>query len=109
MPRPEIVIKPRLDLAADMGVTTAALSQTIRIATLGDIDQNVAKFSLSDRQIPIRVALDENSRSDLSTIQNLPVPTASGGTVPLRVVADVSFGAGPSEIERFNQERRVVI
>ena len=39
------------------GVTTAALSQTIRIATQGEIDQNSAKFSLSDRQIPIRVSL----------------------------------------------------
>ena len=56
--RPEIPIKPRLDLAADLGVTTSALSQTIRIATLGEIDQNSAKFSLSDRQIPIRVALE---------------------------------------------------
>ncbi len=109
LPRPEIVIKPRLDLAADLGVTTAALSETIRIATLGDIDQNTAKFSLSDRQIPIRVALDENSRHSLSTIQNLPVSTASGGSVPLRVVADIGFGAGPSEIDRFNQERRTVI
>ena len=59
LPRPEITIRPRFDLAADMGVTTSALSQTIRIATLGDIDQNVAKFSLSDRQIPIRVSIDE--------------------------------------------------
>ena len=109
LPKPEITIRPRLDLAADLGVTTTALSETIRIATLGDIDQNAAKFSLSDRQIPIRVALDENSRSDISTIRNLPVPTASGGTVPLNVVADVGFGDGPSEIKRFNQERRVVV
>ena len=83
--RPEIVIKPRLDLAANLGVTTAALSNAIRIATLGDIDQNSARFSLSDRQIPIRVALDESARERLSTIQNLPVQTASGGSVPLRV------------------------
>jgi multidrug efflux pump subunit AcrB len=109
LPRPEITIKPRLDLAADLGVTTAALSQTIRIATLGDIDQNAAKFSLSDRQIPIRVMLDENSRRDLSTIQNLPVQTRMGTTVPLKVVADIGFGAGPSQIQRFNQERRIVI
>jgi multidrug efflux pump subunit AcrB len=109
LPRPEIVIKPRLDLAADLGVTTAALSQTIRIATLGEIDQNAAKFSLSDRQIPIRVALSEQSRENLSTIQNLPVPTTRGTTVPLKVVADISFGAGPSQIERYNQERRVVV
>jgi multidrug efflux pump subunit AcrB len=109
LPKPEITIRPRLDLAAELGVTTAALSETIRIATLGDIDQNAAKFSLSDRQIPIRVALAESSRGDLATIQNLPVPTASGATVPLRVVADIGFGDGPSEIKRFNQERRVVI
>jgi multidrug efflux pump subunit AcrB len=109
LPRPEIVIKPRLNLAADLGVTTTALSQTIRIATLGDIDQNAAKFSLSDRQIPIRVALEEGSRRNLSTIKNLPVPTSRGTTVPLHVVADISFGAGPSQIERYNQERRVVV
>jgi multidrug efflux pump subunit AcrB len=109
MQRPEITIHPRFDLAADLGVTTAALSQTIRIATLGDIDQNSAKFSLSDRQIPIRVALSEGSRNDLATIQNLPVPTVTGGAVPLRVVADVSFGAGPTTIRRYNQARRVVI
>ncbi|TZG28660.1 efflux RND transporter permease subunit [Sphingomonas montanisoli] len=108
-PRPEINIHPRFDLAADMGVTTAALSQTIRIATLGDIDQNVAKFSLSDRQIPIRVSLNEDSRKSLATIQNLPVPTARGGSVPLKVVADVTFGAGPSELRRQNQNRRIVI
>jgi multidrug efflux pump subunit AcrB len=109
LPSPEITVKPRLDLAADLGVTTAALSDTIRIATMGDIDQNAAKFSLSDRQIPIRVMLDENSRRDLSTIQNLPVQTRMGSTVPLSVVAEVGFGAGPSQIQRFNQERRIVI
>ena len=107
--RPELIIKPRLDLAADMGVTTAALSEAIRIATLGDIEQNMAKFSLSDRQIPIRVSLSEESRRDLSTIQNMPVQTSFGGTVPLKVVADLHFGAGPSKIRRYNQVRRLVI
>jgi multidrug efflux pump subunit AcrB len=107
--RPELIIRPRLDIAADLGVTTAALSQAIRIATLGDIEQNMAKFSLSDRQIPIRVSLSEDSRRDLSTIQNMPVQTSFGGTVPLRVVADIHFGAGPSKIRRYNQVRRLVI
>ena len=64
--QPEITIKPRFDLAADLGVTTAALSQTIRIATLGDIEQNSAKFSLSDRQVPIQVSLSENARRDIA-------------------------------------------
>jgi multidrug efflux pump subunit AcrB len=109
IPRPEIIVNPRMDLAAELGVTTAALSQTIRIATLGDIDQNAAKFSLSDRQIPIRVLLSEDSRRSLATIENLPVPTARGGTVPLKSVAEIGFGAGPTELRRYNQTRRIVI
>lgn len=107
--RPELVIRPRLDLAASLGVTTSALSNAIRIATLGDIDQNSARFSLSDRQIPIRVALSEDSRTQLSTIQNLPVPTSSGGSVPLSVVAEIGFGAGPTKIERVDQQRQLVV
>jgi multidrug efflux pump subunit AcrB len=107
--RPEIVIQPRKDLAANLGVTTSALSSAIRIATLGDIDQNSARFSLSDRQIPIRVALDEDARARLSTIQNLPVQTQNGGTVPLSLVADIGFGAGPTRIDRINKQRRILI
>lgn len=107
--RPEIIIKPRMDIAADLGVTTVTLSQAVRVATLGDIDQNSAKFSLTDRQVPIRVSVDENSRRDISMIENMPVPTASGGSVPLKMVADISFGAGPTEIRRYNQVRRLVI
>jgi multidrug efflux pump subunit AcrB len=107
--RPELVVTPRQELAASLGVTTSALSQTIRIATIGEIDQNAAKFSLSDRQIPIRVRLSEDSRRDLSVIENLPVQTTSGGTVPLARVADISLGSGPVSIRRFNQQRRVFV
>jgi len=109
MQRPELIIKPRLDLAAQLGVTTASLSQTIRIATLGDIDQNSAKFSLSDRQVPIRVMLPEVSRRDLSTIENLPVQTTSGASVPLSRVAEISFGAGPTVVQRYAQQRRIFV
>ncbi len=109
MRRPEIIVKPRLDLAASLGVSTQALSQAIRIATIGDINQNAAKFSLSNRQIPIRVRLPVESRRDLSTLQNLPVPTASGGSVPLSRVAEIGFGSGPVSIQRYNQNRRVFV
>ncbi|MET0252007.1 MAG: efflux RND transporter permease subunit [Novosphingobium sp.] len=107
--RPEIIVKPRLDLAASLGVSTQSLSQAIRIATLGDIDQNSAKFSLSDRQVPIRVKLPEQSRRNIETIRNLPVPTAVGGSVPLSRVAEITFGAGPTSIQRYNQSRRVFV
>src|SRR6185503_6191457 len=107
--QPEITITPHFDVAADLGVTTAALSQTIRIATLGDIEQNSAKFSLSDRQIPIEVSLAESERQDIATLENLPVPTSNGGSVPLKSVASITFGAGPVSIQRTAQQRRIAI
>jgi multidrug efflux pump subunit AcrB len=109
MQRPEIIIKPRHDVAAQLGVTVASISQTIRIATLGDLAQNAAKFSTGGRQIPIRVSLLESAREDFATLQNLPVPTASGAAVPLKAVADFSFGEGPTRVRRFNQQRRISI
>jgi multidrug efflux pump subunit AcrB len=109
LPRPEILIHPRLDLAAELGVTVASISETIRIATLGDLPQNAAKFSLADRQIPIRVSLVERARRDLSTLENLPVPTANGGSVPLKAVAGISFGEGPARVRRYNQSRRLAL
>jgi multidrug efflux pump subunit AcrB len=109
MQRPEILIKPRFDLAAQLGVTVSSISETIRIATLGDLDQNSAKFSLSDRQVPIRVSLLESTRRDLTTLENLPVPMAGGGAVPLKAVADIGFGEGPTKVRRYNQSRRISI
>ncbi len=108
-PRPEIVVHPRLDIAAQLGVSVQSISQTIRIATLGDLPQNGAKFSLVDRQIPIRVSLIESARRDLTTLENLPVPTASGASVPLKSVADLNFGQGPSALRRYNQNRRLFL
>ncbi|HUL45626.1 MAG TPA: efflux RND transporter permease subunit [Steroidobacteraceae bacterium] len=109
LPRPEILIHPHLDLASQLGVTVETISDTIRIATLGDLDQNSAKFSLADRQVPIRVSLTEDSRKSLSTLENLPVPTSKGGTVPLKAVADITFGEGPTRVRRYNQSRRLFI
>ena len=109
LPQPEILIRPRFDLAARLGVTVANISDTIRIATLGDLVQNDAKFTLPDRQVPILVSLHRSDRQDLTALENLPVPTTSGGTVPLKAVADFSFGEGPTTVHSYDQSLRVAI
>jgi len=103
--RPEILITPKADIAALQGVSAQTISQVARVATLGDADQLLPKFNLGDRQVPIRVMLDEAFRSDLGVIENLKVPTISGGVVPLSSVADVTFGAGPNQIDRLDRRR----
>jgi hydrophobe/amphiphile efflux-1 (HAE1) family protein len=107
--RPEIQITPRPVIAAELGVSTESLSDVIRIATLGDVDANLAKFNAPDRQVPIRVELDEQARASLQTLQNLKVKTGRGDAVPLITVADIKMGKGPSSIQRYDRLRRVAI
>lgn len=107
--RPEIVVTPRADEAAMLGVSTGAISQVVRVATLGDVEQNLPKYNLGDRQIPIRLQLTEEARQDLTVIQNLRVPTNAGTSVPLSAVADVEFGAGPASVARRDRSRMVSI
>ena len=107
--RPEIQITPRPQLAAEMGVTSAALASTIRIATLGDTDSNVAKFNAGDRQIPILVRLKKDVRDDLSRLAGLRVPSTTGSPVPISVVADVALSSGPSTIERYDRQYRTSV
>ena len=107
--RPELRIAPKRQVAADLGVSTEALAETIRVATLGDIDANLAKFNAGDRLVPIRVQLDEAARSRMGLLQDLRVPTAGGATTPLSVVADFSISHGPSAINRYDRSRRVTI
>jgi multidrug efflux pump subunit AcrB len=106
--QPELVIRPRPERAAELGVTTSAISQATRIATSGDVTNNLAKMNLPDRQIPIRVRLNDEARASLDQIRLLTVPSRTG-PIPLVNVADVYFGAGPAQITRYNRSRNITI
>jgi hydrophobe/amphiphile efflux-1 (HAE1) family protein len=107
--RPELQIRPLYDRAAELGVSVADIGNVARLATLGEINANLAKFNLPDRQIPIRVQITPEARSDLSEIRNLRVTTAIGGSVPLDTVADISIGSGTSELRRYDRARQVSV
>ena len=108
--RPELRIQPHADLAARLGVSTEGLSQTIRVATIGDVTPALAKFDTGDRLIPIRVQLDDSARADLNLLQQLRVPTLGGrSSVPLSVIADVKLDQGPTSINRYDRERQATV
>ncbi len=81
----------------------------MRIATIGDVSANLAKFRDGQRLLPIRVELDPAFRTELSALEILPVPGHRRLAVPLAAVADLELGAGPSSIERYDRVRRVLI
>lgn len=106
---PELIVTPRPAEAARLNVDSRTLAQVLRVATIGDIDANVAKYSDGDERVPIRVRLPEGARQDISTIASLRVPTIDGQTTPLSAVADIRFQAGPGKIVRYDRERRVSV
>jgi hydrophobe/amphiphile efflux-1 (HAE1) family protein len=106
---PQILVTPRIDEAARYGISTQAISEAVRIATLGDIAANLAKFRDGQRLIPIRVETDLALRQDVHAIESLPVTGATGLAVPLSAVADVTMGKGPSSIQRYDRQRQVVL
>ena len=110
--RPELRIRPRAELAARLGVSTESLSQTIRVATIGDVGPALAKFDAGDRQVPIRVQLEDNARGDLQMLEQLRVPLGQRGErggVPLSVVADIQLDQGPTSINRYDRERQATV
>jgi hydrophobe/amphiphile efflux-1 (HAE1) family protein len=107
--RPELRVRPRADVAAELGVSAEAISEAVRIATIGDVGANLAKFDVGDRQVPIRVQLVDTARSDADIIEQLKVQTGSGKAVPLAAVASFEFSQGPTSISRYDRERRILI
>jgi len=106
---PQLVVRPIPDAAARLNVSSSAIAEAVRVATIGEIDANIPKFSTDQRRLPIRVRLPESARADLATLAGLRIPTLDGGTAPLSSLATLSFEAGPGQILRYDRERRVSV
>ena len=104
--RPEIAVRPDFARAADLGVTSAAIGETLRIATSGDYDSALPKLNLSSRQIPIVVKLNDAARQDLSVLERLTVPGVRG-PVMLGQVATMEMSGGPAVIDRYDRARNI--
>ncbi len=107
--RPEIAVRPDFARAADLGVTSAAIGETLRIATQGDYDEALPKLNLPERQVPIVVRLDNAARTDLAVLERLTVPSTRPGAGPvlLSQVATLEVAGGPAIIDRYDRSRNI--
>jgi multidrug efflux pump subunit AcrB len=104
--RPEVVVRPDFARAADLGVTSAAIADTLRIALSGDYDQALPKLNLSQRQVPVVVKLADDARTDLDLLARLTVP-GRHGPVMLGNVAHFSIDSGAAQIDRYDRLRNI--
>jgi len=104
--RPEIVVRPDFARAADLGVTSASIAETLRVATNGDYEQQLSRLNLPERQIPIVVKLQDEARQDLAQLSRLVVP-GTHGPVMLGNIASVTLQSGPTQIDRYDRQRNI--
>jgi hydrophobe/amphiphile efflux-1 (HAE1) family protein len=105
LPRSEVQIRPDPVRMARLGVTTAQVSEIVRVATIGDVDTALSKVYLD----PVRVQLDLSVRRNMAALRALKVPTNTGASVPLSSIADISYSEGPSMIKRYDRARVVTV
>jgi multidrug efflux pump subunit AcrB len=107
--RPEVIIRPDFARMAAHGVTSAAIGETVRVATAGDYSAALAKLNLPQRQVPIRVLMPAEARQQLDMLGRLPVPAKDGGSVMLANVADINIDSGSAQISRMDRSRDIII
>jgi multidrug efflux pump subunit AcrB len=106
--RAEIVIRPDTTRAAELGVATDEIGDSVRVATSGDFDSRVARLNLDSRQVLLRVRLADSVRMEPQAFGNMRVP-GTQGLVPLSSIADISVESGLAQIDRFDRERTITI
>lgn len=108
--KPEMQIHLRRDLAADLGVTPAAVAQTLRLYFDGDV---VTRFKDGDDEYDVRVQVAQAVTNDPAGISQLSIPSTKEitgrdrFTVPLAQVASVTRTSGPSQINRYDRIREI--
>ena len=103
---PMLDIRPKRDAMARLGVTTAALQDTVA-ASIGGRDAGV--IFEGDRRFAVTIRLSDTARADFAALGQVPVPTPGGAFVPLESVADLVVTEGPNQISRENGKRRIVV
>jgi multidrug efflux pump subunit AcrB len=106
--RPEVIVRPDAQRAAERGVSTQSIGDAVRIATSGDFDAQVARLNLDNRQVYIRVRIPDAAPSDVNTLDNLRV-NGRGGVIPLSSIANISVESGPAQIDRYDRHRYVTV
>ncbi|MDD5084742.1 MAG: efflux RND transporter permease subunit [Candidatus Omnitrophica bacterium] len=106
-PHPETKVEIDRKKAALYGVSVEDISLTVKAAIDGAV---ATQFKEGGREFDIRVCLREEDRSNVLKLGDLLIRSAVlNAEIPLREVATVVQGEGPSEIKRFDQERTIIV
>lgn len=103
---PEVEITLNRANASRFGLTAAAIGQAVRGELSG---QTATQLKVNGEEITVTVRGDSRAETSIDALKSVMIPTQTGGSVPLSLVANVDTVLAPQSINRLNQSRTVTI
>ena len=105
--KPELRVLVNRDKASDLNVSVASIANAMRVLVGGD-DQ-VTTYREGDDRYDVQLRVQKEFRDSPEALQRLYVPSTSLGNVTLANVASIQPSTGPTQIERYNRQRQILI
>ena len=104
---PQIKIQMKRDMAHKFNLPVGEVTESLEKALKGEV---VAQLFEDTKYFNVYMRFDDNSRSDISKIENTIIKILPDGTkIRVSQVADVYEATGPNVINRENAQRRIVV
>ncbi len=105
--KPELRVHINRAKAADLGVNVASIATALR--TLVGGDPQVTTYREGDDRYDVQLRVEKSFRDSARALERLYVPSAVLGNVPVSNVITVEEGTGPSQIDRVNRQRQIML
>jgi multidrug efflux pump subunit AcrB len=107
-PQTKYDLKVDLDKASLHGISAADVTRTLQIG-LGGAEAGLLHDPQSREDVPIEVRLSRADRSGIQDLQNLKLPTPSGGQIALQEVTDLEKTTIDTSVYRKNLQPVVYV
>ena len=105
--KPELRVLINRDKASDLNVNVSSVATALR--TLVGGDTQVTTYRENDDRYDVQLRVDKEFRTSASALNRLFVPSLTLGNVPVSNVATLREATGPTQIERYNRQRQIMI
>ncbi len=103
---PQVKVTVDRQACSQYGLTAAGVGASVRAGLTGSTATTV---TVDNKEIDVVVRGDGRAEQSLDALRSMAITTATGGSVPLGSIAEVSVEMTPQTITRYNQSRQVTI
>lgn len=103
---PQVVVQYKRQAMAQYNLDIATVNRVLNAGLAG---QSAGLVYEGEKRFDLVVRLDSEQRKTITDVSNLLIPTPAGNQIPLYQVADVSLKNSPSQIQREDAKRRIIV